>query len=101
MAGHRPWSELTKNHSPERRARVKELYEQKCIGMLVAEMRKNSGLTQVELAERLGIGQSAISQMESAEDMHLVTLNKIVKELGGEIIVHMPGGDIPLTTPTQ
>jgi len=55
-------------------------------------------MTQTELAERLGIGQSTISQIESSGDMHLTTLTKIVSELGGEIVIHMPNGDIPLTT---
>lgn len=97
MAGRHPWSELKKDMSPERRAHVEELYQRKRLGMLLAELRKESGLTQTELAERLGIGQSTISQIESADDMHLVTLKKIITELGGQIVVHMPSGDIPLT----
>ena len=96
MAGHRPWSELTKNQSPERRAKVKALYEQKRIGFLVSEIRKEAGLTQNQLADRIGVGQSAISQMEGSEDMHLATLNKIAKELGCETILRTPSGDVSL-----
>jgi len=97
MAGHTPWSKLKKNMSPERRARVEELYQQKKVGLLVAEMRKQSGLTQAELAERIGRGQSTLSEMESSGDMRITTLNLIVKELGGSVVVHLPDGDIPLT----
>jgi len=97
MAGHRPWSELRGKMTPEQRARSAQRYQEMKLGMLVAEMRKHSGMTQTELADRLGIGQSTISQIESSGDMHLTTLNKIVGELGGEVVIHMPNGDIPLS----
>lgn len=83
--------------TPEQRASSEKRYQEMKMGMLLAELRKQSGLTQTELAERLGIGQSTISQIESADDMHLVTLKRIITELGGQIVVHMPSGDIPLT----
>jgi len=82
--------------TPEQRKRSDELYEKKRIGLLVAEMRKQAGLTQTELADRLGIGQSTISQMEASGDMHLTTVQKIVTELGGEIVLHMPQSDVSL-----
>jgi len=97
MAGHTPWSKLNKDMSPERRARVEELYQQKKVGLLVAEMRKHSGMTQTELAGRIGTGQSTLSEMEASGDMRITTLNKIVTELGGELVVHMPDGNINLT----
>lgn len=96
MAGRNPWSKIRDKMTPEQRKRSDELYEQKRIGLLIAEMRKQAGLTQVQLAERLGIGQSAISQMEASGDMHLTTVQKIVSELGGEIVLHMPQGDVSL-----
>ena len=98
MAGHRPWSELRDKMTPEQRAASDVLYQEKRLGLLVAEMRKRSGMTQTELADRIGTGQSTISQIESSGDMHLTTLNKIVGELGGEIVIHLPDGDISLTT---
>lgn len=97
MAGHRPWSEIDNRMTPEQLKRSDDLYQEKRLGLLIADLRKHSGLTQTELAERLGIGQSTISQMESSDDMHLTTLKKIVSELGGEIVLHMPAGDIPLS----
>jgi len=96
MAGHTPWSEIEKKMTPDQRKRSDELYEKKRIGLLVAEMRKQAGLTQTELADRLGIGQSTISQMEASGDMHLTTVQKIVAELGGKIVLHMPQGDVSL-----
>ncbi len=97
MAGRRPWSEIEKRMTPEQRAASDALYQQKRIGLLVAEMRKHSGLTQTELADRIGTGQSTLSEMEASGDMRITTLNKIVGELGGSVVVHMPDGDINLT----
>ena len=97
MAGHRPWSEIEKRMTPQQRADSDALYQEKRIGLLVAEMRKQSGLTQTELAKRIGTGQSTLSEMEASGDMRITTLNKIVNELGGTVVVHMPGGDISLT----
>lgn len=101
MAGRKPWSELEKKMTPAQRERSDALYKEKRLGMLIAEMRKHSGLTQTELAERLGIGQSTISQIESADDMHLTTLKNIVSELGGKIILRMPAGEIALASPSS
>jgi len=97
MAGHRPWSEIEKRLTPEQKVASDALYHEKRIGLLVAEMRKQSGLTQTELAKRIGTGQSTLSEMEASGDMRITTLNKIVGELGGKVVVHMPDGEINLT----
>jgi len=99
VAGHKKFSTLLDKMTPERRARsdarVKTLRQE----MLLAELRKLSGMTQKELAEKLGIAQPSLSQMESQEDMQISTLNRMVGSLGGklELIVHLPGGDVSLT----
>jgi transcriptional regulator with XRE-family HTH domain len=66
--------------------------------MLLGELRKLEGVTQVELAEKLGIKQPAISQLEQQDDMQISTLQRIVKALGGvlEITVRLPGGEYRL-----
>ncbi|MCG8435714.1 MAG: helix-turn-helix domain-containing protein [Gammaproteobacteria bacterium] len=97
MAGHHPWSKLRDKLTSEQRERAKKLSEDIELGMLLAEIRKHTGLTQQELADRLGVSQPSISQIEAAGDMHVTTLTKIVTELGGELILHMPSGDISLT----
>jgi transcriptional regulator with XRE-family HTH domain len=42
--------------------------------MNLAMIRKAAQLTQVEVAKRLGVGQAAVSRMESRGDMLLSTL---------------------------
>ncbi|MGA2497456.1 MAG: XRE family transcriptional regulator [Tepidisphaeraceae bacterium] len=52
----------------------------------------------MELAEKLGIRQPAVSQLEQQDDMQVSTLQRIVKALGGvlEITVRLPGGEYRL-----
>ena len=64
--------------------------------MPLAELRKDSGITQQELADIVGIKQPSLSKLESQADMQISTLQKLITALGGEveIIVHMPKGDV-------
>ena len=66
--------------------------------MGLRDLREVRGLSQAELAERLGIQQAAVSKVERRQDLHLDTLAAIVKALGGtlEMKVKFPGGEVPL-----
>jgi plasmid maintenance system antidote protein VapI len=98
MAGHKSFDTLRKKMSPESQARVEARVREMHAEMLLTELRKLEGVTQVELAERLGIKQPAISQLEQQDDMQISTLQRIVKALGGvlEITVRLPGGEYRL-----
>lgn len=52
------------------------------IGLALKGLRKMSGLTQVEMAERLNVQQAAISKIENGSDVHLSTIKKYVEALG-------------------
>jgi transcriptional regulator with XRE-family HTH domain len=54
-------------------------------GLRLHEIRKDAGLSQAELAERLGITQSRVSALERAEDVKVSTLQGYVAALGGEL----------------
>jgi DNA-binding transcriptional regulator YiaG len=45
-------------------------------------VRKALGRTQQEVAARMGIGQNAVSQLESRDDVRLSTLHKFVEGMG-------------------
>lgn len=51
----------------------------------LAQLRKKSGISQSELAKKLHISQSAISQIESAKNLQLDTLANYVQALGGRL----------------
>lgn len=67
--------------------------------MLLAEIRKEAGFTQENLAKTMGVKQPSLSKLESQDDMQISTLQHLIKALGGqlEMIAHMPGGDIRIS----
>ena len=54
------------------------------IGLQVRNLRKKAGLTQIELAKKLGISQQVISRLESgdADNPTLTTLENIAQATG-------------------
>ena len=95
----RNFKELEAKMSPQRRARIEALARDTLAEMLLAEIRRQAGLTQVDLAETLGIKQPSLSKLEAQDDMQISTLRRIVNALGGELelIANLPGGAIKLT----
>jgi transcriptional regulator with XRE-family HTH domain len=98
MAGHRNINVLRKRMGPKRVAMAKARAKEMQAEMLLTELRKLEGVTQVGLAEKLGIKQPAVSQLEQQDHMQVSTLQRIVKALGGvlEITVRLPGGEYRL-----
>lgn len=92
----RNFRELKHKMSAERRLRVEARTKEMIEEMLLAELRALAGLTQEEVARKLGIKQPSLSKLESQEDMQISTLLRLVEALGGslEIIAHMPTGEI-------
>ena len=70
---------------PKRRARIEAETQAVLAGMRLAELRESRGLTQVQLAERLGVSQVNVSRIERAEDTQLSTINRYVEALGGRL----------------
>ncbi|SIN77551.1 Helix-turn-helix domain-containing protein [Singulisphaera sp. GP187] len=60
----------------------------------LAELRQRQGLSQVELAARMGVKQSNLSLIESRGDVMVSTLAKMAAAMGGElsIQVRFPSG---------
>jgi transcriptional regulator with XRE-family HTH domain len=99
MTGHRPFSELTRDFSPERKARtaakVRALKEE----MPLAELRQARELSQKELARALKVGQPAVAKLEKRADMYVSNLRRYIAALGGslEIIARFPDGAVNIT----
>ena len=101
MSGRNSFSKLRAkiDADPERRARMDE--KRKAYDVLIrlselSELRRERGLTQVELAEALGVSQPAISKLEAAasqdnvsgSDIFLSTLAGYIEALGGRLELH-------------
>jgi predicted transcriptional regulator len=88
MAGHKPFSNLTRKLSPESRARVAAkaaaLQEQ----MTLEELRHARSLSQKEVAEAMDVLQPAVAKLEARTDMHVSNLRRYVEALGGELEIN-------------
>lgn len=93
------FNELRAGMNPERVARAEVRAKEMMAEMLLAEIRKQTGLTQEELAESLGIKQPSLSKLEAQTDMQVSTLQRLIEALGGslELIAHLPKGDVRIT----
>ena len=83
------------------KAEVQKMHEEARLYRL-KEMRKETGITQQNLAKRLGVAQNRISQIENGKiaSAQVGTLQKYVEALGGtlSISIESPDGtrfDIP------
>ncbi len=59
------------------------------LAVRIAELRKKAGLTQADLAKRVGVSQGFISQLEMAdtENYELKTLKKISEAIGMVLVI--------------
>ncbi len=71
----------------EKREELEDGYENFKIGALLHEARLEKGLTQEELAEKVGTTKSYISKIENnAKEVRISTLRRIVEiGLGGQV----------------
>lgn len=71
----------------EKRNEFEQGYENFKIGILLQEARKKAGLTQDELAQKVGTTKSYISKIENnIKEVRISTLQKIVEMgLGGKL----------------
>lgn len=82
------WSDLKKaSLDPERLARVDARVEAELIEMSLADLRRELGVTQVELAEAADMTQGQISSLEHRSDHLISTLRRCVRAMGGDIEV--------------
>ena len=98
MTGHRPFKDLTKKFSPERRARVTARIAELRAEMALAELRQARDRSQKELARTLKVKQPAVAKLEKRTDMYVSNLRRYIEGLGGslEIIATFPEGRVSI-----
>jgi transcriptional regulator with XRE-family HTH domain len=53
--------------------------------MTLQELRRARKITQVRMAQELGIGQDGVSKLEKRADLMISTLRKTVEAMGGNL----------------
>jgi transcriptional regulator with XRE-family HTH domain len=97
--------DIIKTLPRDRRERIKTNAQRMALEMIqhadsLEQLRKAAGKTQTEVAQKLGIKQHAISQLENRADLYLSTLNKYVGALGHRLelaLVTATGERVQLT----
>ena len=57
-------------------------------------LRELAGISQAELAKRLGVAQSEVSRLERRKDHYISGLRRYIEALGGELAVVIEVGEI-------
>ena len=86
--------DVMKGLNAGRRKRIETEAERlKADYLTLQDLRKAKSLTQVALAETLGIKQATVAQMEKRSDLMLSTLRSYVEAMGGDLklMVEFPG----------
>ena len=82
MSGHQPFSNLTANFSPQRKAKIAAKTQQFKSEMALNELREAFFLTQSDLASKLNVKQPAISRLEKRSDMYISHLRQVIEAMG-------------------
>ncbi len=99
MSGHRKWSEIRRDRTPERDALAEAFRRATDAVLKLAEMRAEQGVTDEELSHALEESQERIGRIEHRTDVYLSTVENYVRALGGELrlcAVFPDGQEIPL-----
>ena len=83
MSGRHPFSELTRDFTPERRQRIDDMKRELLAEMPLHELRRARALTQRDMAKMLKVNQPAVSKLEQRVDVYVSSLRSYI-EAGGE-----------------
>ena len=95
----RKFNDLTKDWPVARRQKVDKRIQETLATMHLEGLRKAHEMTQMKMAEILGVAQSEISKIEHRTDLYISTLAEYVQALGGELEIRavFPEGDVKIT----
>lgn len=79
------WNDIKRSRSPEASERVRRRVEREVLDMNLAELRRELGVTQVQVAEAADMTQSELSRLERRDDHLVSTVRRCVEAMGGEL----------------
>ena len=100
MSGRHPFSELTKDFTPDRRQRIDDMKRDLLAKTPLHELRRARELTQCDMAKALKVNQPAVSKLEQRTDVYVSSLRSYIEAAGGKlkIVAEFPEGEIAITS---
>ena len=97
------WLDGELDKDPEFRKRVEVVLSEMRIEQDLAALRAARGITQTDLAKRLGVTQPAIARLESGriKNLTLRTLARYAGALGGQVRIEVVKEPLPLKIPVK
>ncbi|KYC37699.1 transcriptional regulator [Scytonema hofmannii PCC 7110] len=95
----KPFSELRKKMTPQQQAESEMQANLALLYLTLSEIRESVGKTQSEVADNMGVGQSALSKIEHQGDIQVSTLSRYITSLGGSLTItaRFPDREIVIT----
>lgn len=92
MANYSRWDDVKKKRAPVDVERRAEIEKDLALGQLIYDLRTAAGLSQRELAARMGTTQSVISRLEEGGGARnrIDTLARVATALGRHLVVSFP-----------
>ena len=99
MSGRHPFHDLTKDFTPERRARVEARKAEFRAAMPLHELRQARAMTQKVVGDVLNVNQPAVAKLERRADMYVSNLRAYIEAMGGRlnIVAEFPQGSVVIT----
>ena len=99
MSGRHPFHDLTKDFTPERRARVNSRKAELRAAMPLHELRQARAMTQKAVGDVLNVNQPAVAKLERRADMYVSNLRAYIEAMGGRlnIVAEFPQGSVVIT----
>ena len=79
---------IEKNFSTSEQANIRSKSQEKIASVRLQQVRKSQHVTQKELAQTLGLSQSALSELERRPNITLGTLHRYIEALGGKLEIN-------------
>lgn len=93
----RTWESLERQlYSPERIKKNHAAGDRLVAQQQLRELRERRGLTQVQLAKKMGITQATLSELENRGDARISTIKALAEALGGKLRLVIDFGDEPV-----
>lgn len=76
------------NFSTDEQVDIRSKYQEKIAAIRLQQVRRSQHITQKELAQALGLSQSALSELERRPNITLGTLHRYIEALGGKLEIN-------------